>query len=67
MSSAKWRLFCLGLNVLIGLFIDLMQALPLSPHQGEVLRNPLYVYGSAIKPWTHVSLLHVTIDENWTF
>ena len=46
---------------------DKLQALLLSPHQGEVLRNPLYVDGNAINPGTHVKFLGVTIDEHLTF
>ena len=46
---------------------DKLQALLLSPHQGEVLRNPLCVDGNAINPGTHVKLLGVTIDEHLTF
>ena len=46
---------------------DKLQALLLSPHQGEVLPNPLCVDGNAINPGTHVKLLGVTIDEHLTF
>ena len=46
---------------------DKLQALLLSPQQGEVLRNPLCIDGNAINPGTHVKLLGVTIDEHLTF